>query len=107
MTERRFYKFVGNIEFEITDPISVRAAEMGVSHDGESIGLIDGEPVEHVAARLFTMLMDREALERAGMKWTGGGLFPRFTSEDGATYTAMSLPEEPVRRDDGTFPGVD
>lgn len=102
MGQRRIYSFVGTFDFEIIDPVAVRGESMDwtQSEDGE-IRMLDGEPIEQVTARAFTMLMDRAALERSGMKWLGGGLVPRLTTPDGQTYTEMTFPDMPVRFNDG------
>lgn len=112
--KRRYVRFVYEGEIEITDEMQSRVLYEGPGvrdAEGNFLGMLvtDGEEMwerGYPYSMFAVSMVMSEALHQngpaAGFKWMGGGAYLR-PSMDGQ-YAAYTVPEMPVRNDDGTYP---
>lgn len=111
ITERRFIRFLMDLEVEVVDPTAAAAYTMdwGRDESGEPVMMPYSNQADQIRASVSQLLGQTLANEgaRAGVKPLGASLLLRHLSEDGQTYLPVTLPSMPARNDDGSLPPLD
>lgn len=110
-TERRFIRFLMDLEVEVVDPTAAAAYTMdwGRDESGEPVMMPYSNQADQMHAAVSQLLTQTLANDgaQAGVKFVSASLLPRQLSDDGQAYLPVTLPRLPARNDDGSLPPLD
>lgn len=105
----KFMRLLAEMEIEVVDVVAAKAFTFDVSvGDGSELGMSSSETDERAIAAAVSQLIAQTLSERGheiGVKMEGSTCIP--WPNDGVEHIEMTLPSMPMRRDDGTIPGID